>query len=121
MSLNEREILTNKNMRDLVGAPPLIKGEDEEHYWNLWYAFEEDIKPKRLPEWIMLYDLVCKYWERLRLRRFSPALIEGACAEALTGLLQPYLNYVDSSDVARNYYADDAEAKKEAIRSVEKY
>jgi len=119
-------------MRALFGEPPLIKGESEEDYWKLWDAFEEDTKPKRLPDWIVVNDLAHKYWEQLRLRRYSPALIEGACIEALEVLLRPFIcqttepkgasstkkadssNNEVSSDIARFYHVGLDGAKERA-------
>ena len=126
MSVNKREILDAGKALKLFGAPPLMRGESEEDYYNLWYAFEDDIKPKSLPEWIALNDLVHKYWEQLRLRRYSPALIEAAGIEALASLLRPYIDDTvitlgDRADrIARNYYAGGAEAKNEAVLFVQK-
>jgi hypothetical protein len=122
MLAKDQESPAISQMRVLFGKPPLIKGESEENYWKFWDAFVEDIKPKRWPDWIVVNDLAHKYWEQLRLRRYSPALIEGACAEALAHLLMPF--FEDGSiapRIARNNYSGDATAKKEAARSLQKY
>jgi hypothetical protein len=113
-------------MRALFGKPPLIRGESEEDYWKLWEAFQEDIKPKCWPDWIVVNDLAHKYWEQLRFRRYSQALIEGACIEALEVLLRPFLKQeaeakgasIDaneiSKDIARFYYVGLNGAKQRA-------
>jgi hypothetical protein len=126
MLAKDQETQVISQMRVLFGKPPLIKGESEEDYWKLWEAFVEDIKPKRWPDWIVVNDLAHKYWEQLRLRRYSPALIEGACVEALASLLRPFFENTSANQdippgIARNYYAGDTKAKKEAVRSLEKY
>jgi hypothetical protein len=122
MLAKDQESQAISQMRVLFGKPPLIKGESEEDYWKFWDAFVEDIKPKRWPDWIVVNDLAHKYWEQLRLRRYSPALIEGACVEALAHLLMPFFqDGTIAPCIARDYYAGDATGKKEAVRSLEKY
>jgi hypothetical protein len=133
MLAKDQESQAISQMRVLFGKPPLIKGESEEDYWKFWDAFVEDIKPKRWPDWIVANDLAHKYWEQLRLRRYSPALIEGACIEALEVLLRPFLRQAAeakgastdkkaassdnevSSDIARFYYVGLGGAKQRAI------
>jgi hypothetical protein len=115
---------TTNHLYDLFGKPPLIKGEDEAHYLSLRDAFEEDIKPKTFSERMKVNDLTNKYWERLRLQRFSAALIEGACIEALASLLRPFVSEAPDmkdapNDIARFYYVGQAGAKKRAILYVE--
>jgi len=60
------------------------------------------------------------------LRRYSPALIEGACVEALASLLRPFFDNTTANQdvppgIARNYYAGDTKAKNVAVRLLEKY
>src|SRR5664280_340023 len=125
MLAKDQETQIISQMRVLFGKPPLIKGESEEDYWKLWEAFVEDIKPKRWPDWIVVNDLAHKYWEQLRLRRYSTALIEGACIEALEVLLRAFLKQaaeakgasIDneiSKDIARFYYVGLDGAKQRA-------
>lgn len=110
---------TTNHLYDLFGKPPLIKGEDEAHYLSLRDAFEEDIKPKTFLERMKVNDLTNKYWERLRLLRFSAALIEGAGIEALASLLRPFVSQTPDMkdvplDIARFYYVGLGGAKKRA-------
>ena len=130
--VKDQESHATSQMRVLFGKPPLIKGESEEDYWMFWDAFAEDIKPKRWPDWILVNDLAHKYWEQLRLRRYSPALIEGACIEALEVLLRPFARqaaeakgssidkkvaFTDNEiagDIARFYYVGMDGAKQRA-------
>jgi hypothetical protein len=123
MLVIDRETLAIDKIRALFGEPPLIKGESEQLYWRLWKAFEDDIKPKSLPEWIAVNDLVHKYWEQLRLRRYSPAFIESACIEVLEVLLRPYVGAIPemehaTSDIARFYYVGLNGAKHRAVEFV---
>ena len=125
MAVNKREILTSHQAQALLGKPNLIQGETEELYFNLWYAFVDEMKPERLSEWIVVNDLVQKRWEQFRLGRLSPALIEGARVNALKSLLEPYSNnFAMSIDdtptaIARNYFAGDDKEKDKAVRYVE--
>jgi len=105
---------------DLFGKPPLIKGEDEASYLRLRDAVEEEIKPKTFFAYMEVNDLTNKCWEQLRLQRFSPALIESACIEALAILLRPFVkeapDFKDAhEDIARFYYVGLKGAKGRAI------
>jgi hypothetical protein len=143
MLAKDQEDPAFSHMRALFDKPPLIKGENIEHYWRLWAAFEDDIKPKNWRQWMMVNDLTVKYWEQLRLRRYSPALIEGACIEALEILLRPFIRSTAemkdvtrpttekkvvtrptpemndvTSDIARFFYVGIGNTKKKAIMFV---
>jgi hypothetical protein len=111
MLVKKYEALSKNSMRDLFGKPPLLKDENPEDYWRLWDAFAADLNPKTWPEFIAVNDLAHKYWEQLRLRRYSSALIDGGCIEALEYLLRPFLGASEdpqmknaSSDIARFFY-----------------
>jgi hypothetical protein len=111
---------------DLFGEPALLKGENKEHYQSLLAAVEADLKPKTSFDWMMVYDHTNKYWEELRFRHSSAALIEGAKPEALEILLRLFCgDKFDTDDrapgVARDYFGGNANAKKEAALSVAYY
>jgi hypothetical protein len=111
---------------NLFGEPALLKGENKDQYMRLLAAVEADLKPETSFDWMMVYDQTNKYSEELRLRRISTSLIEGAKAEALEILLRPHcVDMFDISDrspsIARNYFSGDANAKKEAIKTVAYY
>ena len=125
MLAKTREALATGPMRDMFGKPPLIKGEKAEDYWRLWGAFAADLNPKTLSEFIVVNDLAHKYWEQLRLRRYSPALIESACIEGLEYLIRPFIKETDdpqmkdaTSDIARFYYVGLGGSKNRAMKFV---
>ena len=112
-------------MRELFGKSPLIKGQNEAEYRRLWDAFAADHNPRSWSDFVVVNDLGPKYWELLRLRRYSPALIEGACIEALEHLLRPFLGKTAdedmknaSSDIARFFYVGTGGAKGRAAAYV---
>jgi hypothetical protein len=48
MPLNENQKMTADQIKALLGAPRLIRGESEEAYWKWWSAFVEQYKPESL-------------------------------------------------------------------------
>jgi hypothetical protein len=119
--LAKKEVSVGNRVSRLFGPPPLIRGEKEADYWRLWDAFAADLNPKSWSEYVVVNDLAYKYWEQLRLRRYSQALTEGACIEALEFLLRPFLIETEdpdmknaSSKIARFYYVGINGAKLRA-------
>src|SRR6476620_2220711 len=74
---------------DIFGKPALLKGEDRERYGHLQAAVEADIKPKNIFDRMLVREQTDKYWEELRYKRSSAALIDSAHIEALASLLGP--------------------------------
>ena len=116
--------MTNK-IDDLFGKPSLIKGEDEDRYLRLRAAVEAEIKPKTVFDWMMVNDQTDKYWEELRYKRGSAALIDTAHVEALASLLRPIfaqkMTLITADKAAVNFYSADPKAKKEVTAVMKKY
>lgn len=116
--------MTNK-IDDLFGKPSLIKGEDEDRYLRLRAAVEAEIKPKTVFDWMMVNDQTDKYWEELRYKRGSAALIDTAHVEALATLLSPIyenkMTLITAKKAALNFYGADPKAKKEVTAVMTQY
>jgi hypothetical protein len=114
---------------DLFGKPALINGEDEDRYLRLRAAVEAEIKPKTVFDWMMVKDQTDKYWEELRYKRGSAALIDSAHVEALASLLSPIyegnlaslLSLTSAHRAAVNFYGADRNAKKEVTAVMTQY
>jgi hypothetical protein len=105
-----------KNTDDLFGPPALIAGEDKAHYMRLRSAIEAEIKPKTIFDQMMVKDQTDKYWEEMRLRRRSAAMIDAKFITALEHLLEPFGNpfqvFQTPSNMARDYFSSNAKEKK---------
>jgi hypothetical protein len=116
--------VTNK-IDDLFGKPSLINGEDEGRYLRLRAAVEAELKPKTVFDWMMVNDQTDKYWEELRYKRGSAALIDSAHIEALATLLDPIfaqkMSLINANKAAINFYSADPKAKKEVTAVMTQY
>ena len=70
--------LVPKQIRDLLGKPPLLADEDAKQYDNLLVELAGDVKPKDFIEWLWLKDIVDLTWDILRYRRIKAAYV-GHC------------------------------------------
>jgi hypothetical protein len=134
MPLNENQKITADQMKAMLGAPPLIRGESEEAYWQWWYAFVEQYQPESLSDWLEVNDLAIKHWEQYRLQRSNSALVDGALIAALKTLLRPlhavnvFNPIADSpgdaiennaTNIAHDYYAGNDKDRRRAREKVE--
>jgi hypothetical protein len=117
---------TSDEMKNLLGAPPLIRGESEKAYWIWWYQFVDAHKPLYLQDWLDVNQLAAKHWEQERLRRCNAALVDGALIEALTNLLRPLRSEVlhghkilQIHKIAHDYYYGIENDKREAAVELE--
>jgi hypothetical protein len=113
MPIDDRE-LTADEMKARLGRPPLMMGESEEEYWNWWMLLAEEYQPKTASDWLDVNDLAHKHWEKRRLQRYGPPLLEGAVIDAVINVLGPRLKMGTASDFARDYCKGDAKAKQRA-------
>jgi hypothetical protein len=127
MSSNDSQKFTADQIKALLGAPRLIRGENEADYWNWWAVFVEAYNPENLADWLEVNQLAVKHWEQERLQRCKSALIDGALFEALKNLVRPFLNPLIhegldyASRIARDYYLGDEKKKKQAREKVEEW
>jgi hypothetical protein len=77
-------------LRGLIENPPLLDGENPEHFWRFLQAVVEDQKPLTILDWVSAIDMAIKAWEELRLKRSSVALIHGGMLNALIFFLERY-------------------------------
>jgi len=134
MPLNENQKITADQIKALLGAPRLIRGESEEAYWQWWSAFVEQYKPDSLSDWLEVNDLAIKHWEQNRLRRYNSALVDGALIAALKNLLRPLqavnvfnptadspLDAIknNATKIAHEYYAGNDQERRRAREKVE--
>jgi hypothetical protein len=110
---------------DLLGPPPVTRGEDLARYRRLQAAVEHEIQPAGILDQILVRELTDKLWQQQRYRRTVVAVVESAYIEALASLLRLYLRpggllgmatiLVDEDraiTMAREYYSGDTSAKR---------
>lgn len=74
-------------LRELLGPPPLMQGEDEQRYWRLYQAVEDQVQPENFFDILRVKDLTDKVWEQLRNKSVMAALTETCFIKALSYLL----------------------------------
>jgi hypothetical protein len=107
-------------MNDLLGPPPLMKGEDAARYWRLHAAIAHEIKPETALDKIYVREFTDKLWQQQRCKQGAASIVEGAYIEALASLLRPFypppmisIGEDAASEMARKYYGGETTAKEE--------
>jgi hypothetical protein len=124
--MTSKKKFTVEEIKQLLGAPRLIRGESEQAYWKWWSAFMAAYDPESLLEWIRLDDYAKKTWEQQRLQRSNSALVENAMVKALQNLLSELesgrnfgLNLYQQKQTADNYFYGTEKERKDTIEQVE--
>jgi hypothetical protein len=118
--------ITLDQIKELLGSPRLVRGENEEAYWKWWDAFVAAYNPETLLEWVQLDDYAKKTWEQQRLQRYNSALLENATAKALENLLTNYksgrnlgLAVFDREAVIAEYFSSSEKVRKRVIEQLD--
>src|SRR5271169_4159451 len=90
MSANNPKDSPTDQMSDLLGPPPLIRGEDHARYLRLQAAVEHQIQPKTIFDMIYVRELTDKLWQQQLCKQSAASLVEGAYIEALASVLRPF-------------------------------
>jgi hypothetical protein len=116
-----------EEFKGFLCEPPLLEGEDAKVYQGLLAAVIQDRQPKKLDEWIEVYDYVTALWEELRFRQASVGLMRG---EMFTVLMH-FLGQVSAEGqlkklgehekLAFAYFGDNLKKKKEVVDLLNKY
>ena len=92
----------------LLGAPPLIKGENARGYGALLARICDTLRPSDSLEEIWIRDVVDLVWETFRLRRMKASLMTDATHQQIRYALKE--EYADADEVAQKWPAGDAAA-----------
>jgi hypothetical protein len=76
------------NIRDLLGPPPILSGEDSGAYEAFQHQIRTAVGPKDALEEIWVRDVTDLAWEVLRLRRLKAKLFRTTAHKGLTELLR---------------------------------
>jgi hypothetical protein len=106
------------NLADLLGEPPLLKGESENRYKMLRAAVERMLGPKTIRDHADVKDITDKIWEGDRYKRYGAKLLENTRIDALAVILTPFCNYYteNATGYARDYFDGNPEQRKKAER-----
>ena len=106
-------------LKGLIEEPPLLEGENPEHFWSFFQAVVDEQKPQGMMDWVSAIDMVIKCWEELRLRRSSAAVIRGGMLNALTYFLRaikpPTKPQVLTTNFALKYFSKKPKEREEVI------
>jgi hypothetical protein len=102
--------------RDLLGALPLIGGEDAAAYDALLARVAGAVAPADVLEEIWVRDVVDLAWETLRLRRLKALLLTAAAPEGMVATLTPSIG----AEAARELAVPWAAGGRRAARRAEK-
>jgi len=109
-------------LTDLLGPPPLVRGEDGAVYEALFARIAVALKPRDIIEWLWARDVVDAAWEGARLRRLRASLRTVGQRRGLKSLLDdagldPFAGpegEVTAAEAA-DAYDDDAPGYREAV------
>ena len=102
----------SRSTAELLGAPPLLRGENQEQYQGLLAAIREQINPETFLDEILARDMADKLWEKFRYQRSSATLVGTLFIQALACLLEmakrsPMISPKSPLDLAKEYYDGD--------------
>jgi hypothetical protein len=79
-----------EEFKGLFNDPPLLEGEDPDHYWALLAAMIKDRKPEKFAEWVVVHDTVDKLWEERQFKRASAGLMRSGMFNAAEQFLNHF-------------------------------
>ena len=113
MSTDKPAVKANDEFEFLFGKPPLLEGEDLDHYMRLREAIVDGLNPKTVFDLINVHDQVNKLWEERRYRRAAAALINGGMQIAVKYFLEAIYDMPD--DLILKYMSTNAKERKEVL------
>jgi hypothetical protein len=76
------------DIRDLLGPPPLLRGEAPQSYWRIFERLALERVPRDYMEWLYLKEIVDALWEERRCRRMRDALIDCGTPAAAVAIIE---------------------------------
>jgi hypothetical protein len=84
--LAQSRALMSTEIREMMGAPPVLATEDTEAYEQMFAQFATAVHPKDLIEWFLVRDLTDARWEIQRYRVLKALVIQEAQKEKVKRL-----------------------------------
>lgn len=125
LTTNKNKIKVPEALKGLIEKPPLLEGEDPDHFWAFFEAVADEQKPEGILDWVLTIDMATKAWEELRLKRCSVALIHGGMLNALIYFLDVMRPsalggnlknaITTSTDAALKYFSKDPRERADVV------
>ena len=97
-----------KSLRDLLGKPPILKGEVLEDYQVLEASLMASLKPADAQEYIWMRDIVDLQWDLQRLRQMKAKFLSSTASEGLKIILQERgFDYAKFNPLVRQWAIND--------------
>ena len=97
--------------QEMLGPPPLIRGEDIDRYDKLLARLTETLQPSDVVEEIWTRDFADLVWEVFRLRRLKSSLLSAEAGHGMQELLSPLRHKSgDAHELATGWCHFDPEA-----------
>jgi hypothetical protein len=88
------------DIRQILGKPPLIRGEDPQAYDQLFSQIVVECQPQAMSDWFRAKDVTDAAWEALRLRRMTASVVDLGIRQVGKKLLQPLMSKNAGEEVA---------------------
>jgi hypothetical protein len=105
-------------IRDVLGAPPLLAGEDLGAYETLHARVVKALTPTDVIEEIWANDVADLTWEAHRWRRLKVDLVFAAAHEGVNEILTPMLDEVDRTDLVKAWASGDIRSRRRAASAL---
>jgi len=113
------EYTTTANTLDtILGAPPILPGEDAEAYDTMKREFREAVQPRNIIEETLVRDAVDITWEIQRLKKYKAKLLYLQRHEALTKLFDKHLGFRHGKGSVVDAWT---RGEKKAVKEVEEF
>lgn len=107
------ETATDTSLRDLLGEPPLLQGENGADFEALYDRVSATVGPRDAIEEIWVRDVVDILWEILRLRRLKTNYMRSMSHAGVEKLLEPRVDYRHKNELTKGWALRDREPMKE--------
>ena len=87
-------------IRDLLGKPPLIRGENPAQYENLFSQLVAEFDPQSVSDWVLVRDLADGLWETVRLRQMNGSVIDLGVHQNGLKLVLPLMSVASSDETS---------------------
>lgn len=106
-------------LRDLLGAPPLVPGENSEAYDNLYAAVRAHFGPRDMVDEIWIRDVVDPEFQLIRLRSTIPLLRRSVRRQAIINLLLKVVGFLGAFNLDRAELLAERYVKQEPVARAE--
>jgi hypothetical protein len=111
-SPKDTDVIASPQIRDLLGPPPLVEGEEAGAYEALAERIRFAVEPGDVLEEFWVRDVLDLVWETLRLRRLKAKLFQAGGRKGLVEILRPHVSVFDLGGLADSWARREPKALK---------